>query len=157
MLRCEPAFLVLVAPILLGCAVTTPVSKPGKYSAQQHQVAIADRPEAPHLKRIRKDRYRVTRPWTLELNGKIWRVQKGYVCNGITAPKKIREILGEGVDAPETWAAVFHDWLFTQPGMSREKADQLFHELLLAYDVPPLKARLIYSSVSLYSASKALD
>lgn len=157
MFRRESAFLVLVAPILFGCAVTTPVSKPGKHSSHQHQSAVSNRPEAPQLKRIRKDRYRVTRPWTVELHGKTWQIQKGYVCNGITAPRKIREILGEGVDAPETWAAVFHDWLFTQPGMSREKADRLFHDLLLAYDVPPLKARLIYSSVSVYSASKALD
>ena len=55
---------------------------------------------------------------------------------------------------PETWAAMFHDWLFTQPGMSRQKADQLFYDLLLAYGVTQTKARLMYTTVSAYSSRK---
>lgn len=148
---------VLAVPILFGCVVADPGRRPGRSAGNERRPEISKRPDAPQLKRIRKDRYRVSQPWTVELHGERWHIQKGYVCNGITAPEKIRKILGEGVDAPETWAAVFHDWLFTQPGMTRARADRLFHELLLAYGVPPLKARLIYSSVSAYSASKALD
>jgi len=96
----------------------------------------------------------VASPWTVELRGKRWHVPKGYVCNGITAPKHVRRFLGDGVHSPETWAAVFHDWLFTQPGITRAQADQLFYELLLAYNVSPMKARLMYTSVASYSASK---
>jgi hypothetical protein len=137
--------------------MAVPGSRPDRSADNKHLAGISQRPDAPRLVRIRKDRYRVSQPWTVELHGKRWRIQKGYVCNGITAPPKIRKLLGDGVDAPETWAAVFHDWLFTQPDMTRARADRLFHELLLAYDVEPFKARLIYSSVSAYSASKALD
>lgn len=94
------------------------------------------------------------RPWTLRLGGETWVIQKGYTCNGITASKIVKKSLGDGVDHPETWAAVFHDWLFTQPGVSRSTADRLFYELLIAYDVPPLEARAMYSYVAAYSISK---
>jgi hypothetical protein len=60
------------------------------------------------------------------------------------------------VDHPETWAAVFHDWLFTQPGVSRSTADRLFLDLMLAYGVPEAKARLMHTSVRAYSLSKTL-
>jgi hypothetical protein len=68
----------------------------------------------------------------------------------------LRKTLGNGVNHPETWAAVFHDWLFTQPGVSRAQADRMFHDLLIAYGVTPLKARLMHSGVSTYSASKSI-
>jgi hypothetical protein len=113
-------------------------------------------PPAPALMRTKKGRYKVTRPWTLDIGGQRWTVQKGYTCNGITAPEKIRKSLGDGVQHPETWAAVFHDWLYTQPGMTRDKADRLFRELLLAYNVPAFKADLMFSGVSAYSATKSL-
>lgn len=118
--------------------------------------AAHQKPEAPVLKKKKNGRFRVAKPWNVEVGGRIWTVEKNYTCNGITAPDKIKARLGNGVDQPETWAAVFHDWLFTQPGMTREKADRLFYQLLIAYGVSPLKARLMYSTVSAYSASKAL-
>lgn len=114
------------------------------------------RPDAPALRRKKNGHYVVTAPWTVVLDGKVWQVQKGYTCNGITAPARVKNSLGDGVDQPETWAAVFHDWLFTQPGMSRGRADRLFYQLLVSYGVSPLKSRLMYSSVSAYSASKAI-
>lgn len=104
----------------------------------------------------KKGRYYVTRPWTVELGGERFFIKKGYSSNGITASGKLKATLGDGPDRPETWAAVFHDWLFKQPGMTRAKADRLFYEILLAYGVPELKARLMYTSVSAYSASKLL-
>jgi hypothetical protein len=113
-------------------------------------------PQRPVLVKKKNGRYKVAEPWTLELDGKVWNIQKGYSCNGITAPERMKMTLGDGVDKPETWAAVFHDWLFTQPGISRKTADQLFYRALLAYGIPEIKARLMFTSVSAYSATKAL-
>ena len=96
----------------------------------------------------------VKSPWTVALRGRTWHVQAGYSTNGITAPDRIKRMLGDGVDHPETWAAVFHDWLFTRRGISRAEADQLFYDLLIAYRVPESKARLMYGTVAAYSASK---
>lgn len=112
------------------------------------------RPDPPQLRRLDNGHYRVRKPWTVQLNGRTYRVQKGYTSNGITAPSAIKATMGDGVQYPETWAAVFHDWLFTQPGMSRAAADRLFYDLLRAYGVPENKARLIYTTVSAYSVRK---
>ena len=69
--------------------------------------------------------------------------------------RKVRAFIGDGVTHPETWAAVFHDWLFTQPGISRAQADSLFYDLLIAYGVSPQKAKLMHATVSTYSLSKS--
>jgi hypothetical protein len=139
--------------LALGCAPATPfghVSRPVSHKMTQST------PDAPRLKRLPNGHYRVTRPWTVIVNGEEWHVQKGYQSNGITAPSLIKESLGDGIDHPETWAAVFHDWLFTQPGMTRIHADQTFHQLLLAYGVSSTKAELMYSSVRAYSLKKGV-
>lgn len=127
-----------------------PVSEP----ATAH--SVRQQPDVPQLKRLGSGRYRVREPWAVMLNGRSWRVPAGYTTNGITGPSWLKSTLGNGVDYPETWAAVYHDWLFTQPGISRSQADQLFHDLLIAYGVSPLKARLMHSGVAVYSASKSL-
>lgn len=113
------------------------------------------RPDAPQLRRLKNGHYRVTERWTVRLNGRTWRIPKGYTSNGITGPRKIRAAMGDGVQHRETWAAVFHDWLFTQPGVSRAEADRLFYDLLIAYGVDQQKASLMYSSVKAYSLSKS--
>ena len=112
-------------------------------------------PEAPKLRRLENGHYRVTHPWTVELGANQWEIQRGYTSNGITAPRTIKRSLGDGVDYPETWAAVFHDWLFTQAGVSRDEADRHFYDLLIAFGVPQQKARLMHSTVSAYSLAKS--
>lgn len=111
-------------------------------------------PDAPNLKRLANGHYRLRQPWTVNLNGRQWHVEKGYSSNGITAPAAIKSTLGDGVKHAETWAAVFHDWLYTQPGMTRALADQTFHDLLIAYGVSPQKAELMYTTVRAYSLTK---
>jgi hypothetical protein len=112
-------------------------------------------PQPPRLRRLDNGHFRVTRPWNVQLGDRNWTVQRGYTSNGITAPRSLKQSLGDGVEHPETWAAVFHDWLFTQPGMSRAAADRYFYDLLIAYGVPQQKARLMYTTVSAYSLAKA--
>jgi len=145
-----------LALVFAGCAPPAYHDRAAMRGPHVTNAAVRKHPEKPVLKRKSNGHYRVAKPWTVEVGGRAWQVQKGYTCNGITASSKLKQYLGDGVDEPETWAAVFHDWLFTQPGISRAKADALFHQLLLDYGVPPLKARLMYSTVSAYSASKAL-
>jgi len=145
--------LVVSCAVMLGCA-PMPLS-PGRPMRSPVGFA-AEKPDSPMLRRLENGHYRVKRPWTVNLNGRQWRVQKGYTCNGITGPASLRGPMGDGVDQPETWAAIFHDWLFTQPGISRAEADQLFHDLLVAYGVPAQKANLMYTAVRAYSLTKGL-
>lgn len=145
----------LIACVLMtGCAPAHPPdSRPG--GLVKRQVARQQRPQAPELKRLANGHYKVRKPWTVDIGGRLWLVPAGYSSNGITAPASVKASLGEGIDHPETWAAVFHDWLFTQKGVTRAQADQTFHELLIAYGVPAGKAGLMYTFVSAYSATKS--
>lgn len=149
-----PQSLRISAALALIAAGCVPMAGPPARQPHTASDSRGARPDAPVLVRKKNGRYRVAQPWTVRLDGRVWQVERGYTCNGITAPAKVKRQLGDGVDEPETWAAVFHDWLFTQPGMNRERADQLFYQLLTAYGVSPLKSRLMYSGVSAYSASK---
>lgn len=90
----------------------------------------------------------------MDLNGRRWQIPVGYKTNGITAPESMKKSLGDGVSHPETWAAIFHDWLFTQPGISRSQADNLFYDLMIAYGIPTQRAKMMYTAVKLYSLSK---
>lgn len=143
--------LVLCA-VLGGCGpvLTLPGGAPQRVPVKKQ----AARPTVPELKKLKNGHYRVRKPWTVVLNGRTWVVPKGYTSNGMTAPESIKASLGDGVDKPETWSAVFHDWLFTQPGVTRAEADRAFHEILLAYGVSPIKAQMMYNTVKVYSLSK---
>lgn len=144
---------------MVGCVAPGPSGMSARSDASAHRSpgkVIKQRPDAPRLKSVKKGRYRVNKPWIVRLNGRTWLVPAGYTTNGITGPSWVRKSLGDGVDHPETWAAVFHDWLFTQKGVSRSQADQAFYDLLIAYGVSPMKASLMHSSVSAYSAGKAI-
>ncbi|MFK7851678.1 MAG: DUF1353 domain-containing protein [Akkermansiaceae bacterium] len=118
------------------------------------QKVVSKQPSIPKLKQLKNGHYRVTENWRLQLDGRTWVIQKGYTSNGITAPDYIKSNLGDSVDSRDTWAAVYHDWLFTQPGIGRDEADRLYHKLMLAYGVPSFKAQLMYNTVSAYSRAK---
>lgn len=150
LVHCLPAVLFLAC----GCA-SPPAAYRGAALRQQVKAPAAKRPDAPQLKRLGNGHYKVRKPWTVEIGGRVWQIPAGYKCNGITAPNRVKASLGDGAERPETWAAVFHDWLFTQKGVSRAQADAAFHELLLAYGVPPGKAALMHTLVSAYSLSKS--
>lgn len=108
----------------------------------------------PDLKRLPNGHYRVRKPWSVEIGGQKWVVPAGYSSNGLTAPAWVKSSLGDGVTHPETWAAVFHDWLFTQPGITRSQADKMFYDLMVAYGISPQKAGMMYDSVAAYSFLK---
>jgi hypothetical protein len=141
--------------LLFGCGPAGSAPQAGGIRGSRQKVSVSNlTPAAPVLKHLAGDRFYVRKPWTVVLDGQSWVVPRGYSSNGITAPGLIKHSLGDGVDRPETWAAVFHDWLFTQPGMSRSRADGLFYDLLIAYGVSGAKARLMFTSVSAYSFTK---
>jgi hypothetical protein len=151
--------LLIPCVLALGCLPVGPPRREQVSSSEQQHISIPvsrqNRPDAPQLKRLRSGHYRVSKAWTVNLNGHRWQIPAGYSTNGITAPASMKKSLGDGVNRPETWAAIFHDWLFTQPGISRATADRHFYDLLLAYGVSPSKARMMHATVAAYSLSKA--
>lgn len=153
-MKFQPCIVLFACVVISGC-VPPPTGPAMTGGPSRSPTARNVRPAAPELKKLPNGHYRVRKPWTVVLNGRTWQIQKGYTCNGITAPDAIKKNLGDGVQHPETWAAVFHDWLFTQPGVSRQDADKAFHEILVAYGVPASKASLMYTYVSAYSMTKS--
>ncbi len=151
-------YALILCALVPGCGSTTPSSSGYRPSAARRENLsrsdLRQLPQPPKLKRLANGHYRIRKPWTVDLNGRRWLVPAGYSTNGITAPGKLKKLLGDGVDRPETWGAIFHDWLFTQPGISRSQADGMFYDLLIAYGVPEQRAKLMHTSVKLYSMSK---
>lgn len=150
-----PHFLRYSLPLVLVVSSCMPHTQT---FSRQHRAVAAHRakPAAPELKRLKNGHYKVIKPWAVEIGGQVWQIETGYKSNGITCPAQVKKFLGDGPDQPETWAAVFHDWLFTQPGMTRGRADSLFYQLLRAYGVPSGKAKMMHAAVTAYSASKQL-
>lgn len=151
-MKIQPYAYLVSITLLTGCIPASDVihrTRPVK-----RQVAQQTSPEAPHLKRLKNGHYKVRKPWTVTVGGDCWQIPAGYSSNGITAPARIKGSLGDGINHPETWAAVFHDWLFTQKGMTRKEADKIFRRLLIDYGVPTRKANLMYTFVSAYSITK---
>lgn len=145
----------IACALITGCAPAPQVNSRAGFARQPVAAPTSShRPEIPDLKRLAHGNYRVRKPWTVDVGGRRWLVPAGYTSNGITAPARVKSSLGDGVGHPETWAALFHDWLFTQNGITRSQADRLFYELLIAYGVPPAKASLMHTVVSAYSVSK---
>lgn len=151
-----PHLLRFTLPLVLLVSSCLPYSVP--FSREHHAVLArgAAKPAAPKLKKLKNGHYKVLEPWTLRIGGETWEVEAGYRSNGITAPARVKRLLGDAADRPETWAAVFHDWLFTQPDMTRDRADALFYQLLRAYGVPSKKAKLMHAAVTAYSKSRQL-
>lgn len=141
-----------VAAFALQSCVSVPVSSRSPLAPRAASSSM--QLSRPALKRLPNGHYRVTKPWTLTAGGRVWTVQRGYTSNGITAPAALRARLGDGVGKPETWSAVFHDWLFTQKGVSRSTADELFYEVMLGYGISPNRAKMMYSTVRSYSLYK---
>ena len=150
-----PFFLCLTSIILVaGCIPASNMEH--RTGPIKQQFAKRLRPEAPTLRRLKNGHYKVSKPWTVNIGGHNWQVPAGYTSNGITAPTRVKVALGDGVGHAETWAAVFHDWLFTQKGVTRKQADRMFRDLLIAYGVSSRKADLMYTFVSAFSTSKNL-
>lgn len=156
---------ILLPLVLSGCVAypppagypTTPrpiPARPTNNATPEIPSKTSARPAAPALKRLKNGHYRVTQDWVVNLDGRQWIVRKGYTSNGITAPDYIKSKLGDSVNSRDTWAAVFHDWLFTQPGISRTEADRLYYRIMLAYGVPQSKATLMFNTVSAYSLTR---
>ncbi len=112
--------------------------------------------ENPQVMQLPNGHFRLLEPWRVRLQDASFTLQKGYTCNGITATDWQKAQMGHGADRKETWCAIFHDWTFTQ-GMSRQRCDDYFNELMIQYQVAPWKRELMYNIVKMRSAAKLVE
>lgn len=111
----------------------------------------------PQLEQLENGHYRVLEDWPVKIGQRSFIVQQGYSSNGITAPEKLKAFLGDHVDAPETWAAMFHDWCFTQEYLTRDQADSYFIELMHDYQINAHKVQLMGATVRGYTLYKGIQ
>lgn len=75
-------------------------------------------------------------------------VEAGFVTDLASVPRFLWAIIPPfGLHAG---AAVLHDWMYTHPEElvpTRKRADEIFHEAMLAMGVPRLRARIMYAAV----------
>ena len=87
------------------------------------------------------------RDYTRETSAGPITVPKGFETDLASIPRQLRRQLPQW----EGWtgAAIVHDYLYaTQPdGITRQEADNIFHELMLADQVTIGRARRMYSAV----------
>lgn len=136
--------------LLYGCVA--PVNAPGGASVGSHSTGAF--PSRPSLERLENGHYRVLNDWSLTVSGRSFIIPAGYTSNGITAPTSVKTLLGDGVNYAETWSAVFHDWCFTQPSLTRFQADNYFIQLMRDYQISERKIRLMETAVRSYTLYK---
>ena len=143
---CNPLNLQQLGPII-GSSQGSPSSIPNLNNRQFT-------PPKPELKKLANGHYTVLEDWPVNVSGRKFIVQKGYTSNGITAPQSIKSVLGDDINAPETWTAVFHDWCFTQKDLTRLQCDNFYIQLMRDFKINPQKIQLMGATVKGYSIYK---
>lgn len=65
------------------------------------------------------------------VNGEPLTVPRGFTTDGASIPKAGQWFTGwDPWEPPQRWAAICHDWLYTQAGISKIFADRVFHAVL---------------------------
>ena len=138
----------------LNCNHHLPVRAVGSSSNTPSSKTNIITPLKPNLKKLSNGHYQVLEDWPLTVSNRNFVVQKGYTSNGITAPQSIKTLLGDHINAPETWTAVFHDWCFTQNHLGRPECDSLYIQLMKDFKINPNKIALMGTTVRGYTVYK---
>lgn len=80
-------------------------------------------------------------------------VPKGFIFDGASIPRMLWRIAGHPFTAKYITAACVHDYLYSTGKVTRKTADKMFLCLLLAYDVSPLFALMMYYAVRVFGKS----
>lgn len=84
--------------------------------------------------------------------GREYTVPAGFFTDGPSIPVLLAPLVG---GTPGLRAAVLHDYLLRDQYVSRETADKVFHEALIASGVDPAAAGTMYNAVRAYSNQTA--
>ena len=72
-------------------------------------------------------------------------VPKGFITDGASIPVGFRWLFPHG--GPKFPAAVVHDYCYRTGCIPKEKADNIFKEVMLENEVPEWKAEIMYLAV----------
>jgi hypothetical protein len=75
-------------------------------------------------------------------------VPVGFTTDGASIPGWAQAVTGwDPWTDPQRVAGIVHDWLYTQPGVSKAHADQVFRAVLAADGAPRFKREIMYAAV----------
>ena len=74
-------------------------------------------------------------------------VPVGFTTDGASVPGWAQTLTGwEPWADPQRWAGVVHDWLYSQPGVSKSNADDVFRAVLASEGASSWKRKLMYAA-----------
>ncbi len=81
------------------------------------------------------------------------RIPAGFICDGSSIPRALWTLIGLHKDGKNREPSLVHDWLYMHQGRiperkySRQEADRLYYDMLIAYGVPNKSAWRSYKGV----------
>ncbi len=87
-------------------------------------------------------------PLVIQVGDERIEVPVGFTTDGASVPGWAKRVTGwDAWNDPQRWAGVAHDWLYSQPGVSKSYADKVFRALLESQGAGPVKRDLMYAAV----------
>jgi hypothetical protein len=75
-------------------------------------------------------------------------VPTGFTTDGASVPDWAQRITRwKPWEDPQRWAGIVHDWLYSQPGVSKRYADDVFRAVLVSEGAGWLRRKLMYAAV----------
>jgi hypothetical protein len=87
-------------------------------------------------------------PLVVLVDGERIEIPTGFTTDGASVPGWAQALTRWGPwKDPQRWAGVVHDWLYSQPGVSKSHADQVFRAVLASEGASRLKREAMYAAV----------
>jgi hypothetical protein len=84
----------------------------------------------------------------VQVDGQLIEVPVGFTTDGASVPRWAQSLTGWAPwDDPQRWAGIVHDWLYSQRGVTKSHADNVFRAVLVAEGAGPVKRKLMYAAV----------
>jgi hypothetical protein len=87
-------------------------------------------------------------PLVVDVDGERIEIPTGFTTDGASVPGWAQRITSwKPWEDPQRWAGIVHDWLYTQPGVTKRHADNVFRAVLASEGAGWWKRKLMYSAV----------
>ena len=87
-------------------------------------------------------------PLIVQAGGERIEIPTGFTTDGASVPAWAQRLTGwQPWEDPQRWAGIVHDWLYTQKGFPKSRADKIFRSVLTSEGAGWLKRRLMYLAV----------
>jgi Protein of unknown function (DUF1353) len=87
-------------------------------------------------------------PLVVQIGDERIEIPTGFTTDGASVPDWAQRITRwKPWEDPQRWAGIVHDWLYSQPGVSKRYADDVFRAVLASEGAGWLRRKLMYAAV----------